>query len=440
MTSFFGAAPTQPLVPPNQQVIVQQQQSVQSLQDILNSATALTASVSGPELFGDDCDRVVAQLNQLLASLGVGQGYYYAGQQPFVYTPNNIFYRLKAVGYNRLSKHKNAHGLVSLILASSPSNFKTDQGQMKIVHDLGAILRASKQPAPMLGLIQQQQQPAKPSLRVEIKSINAHDEQNTEVVILAKESGRIIPALDLYNELMQKANELQQQLLCKKIAPRVEIDPANLENYLRRPPAGYEEIWLQAIRENPDPANLIPYPIQGFRELSQRKKMQTSLVQSLHAEVDDNFNRLNGFHRNIIEAKNKYIQIIQKQKSLSNRLLQVLVMQANNQRHGQIVDEKEEQLQSRLERMNFLLNGPEKLKEQVTTIFETIRRDSSKLEQSAKENVQTGLNISSKEMAEVRRCLFTRQQLVENLVSIVKQSVDVLKVVEEAKSGSLKSI
>uniref|UniRef100_A0A915MVM1 Uncharacterized protein n=1 Tax=Meloidogyne javanica TaxID=6303 RepID=A0A915MVM1_MELJA len=167
MTSFFGAAPTQALVPSNQQVIVQQQQSVQSLQDILNSAAALTSSVSGPELFGDDCDRVVAQLNQLLASLGVGHGYYSAGQQPFVYTPNNIFYRLKAVGYNRLSKHKNAHGLVSLILASSPSNFKTDQGQMKIVHDLGAILRASKQPAPMLGLIQQQQQPAKPSLRVE---------------------------------------------------------------------------------------------------------------------------------------------------------------------------------------------------------------------------------------------------------------------------------
>ncbi|KAL7071361.1 hypothetical protein ACQ4LE_009261 [Meloidogyne hapla] len=439
MTSFFGPAPTQPLVQPQQQQINVQQQSVQSLQDILQNTTALTASVSGPELYGDDCDRVVAQLNQLLASLGVGQGYFLAGQQPFVYTPNNIFYRLKAVGYNRLSKHKNAHGMVSLILASAPSNFTTNQGQMKIVHDLGAILRTSKQPAPMLGLMQQQQQqPAKPSLRVEIKSINALDEQNTEVVILAKESGRIIPALDLYNELMQKANELQQQLLCSKIAPRVEIDPANLENHLRRPPPGYEEIWLQAIRENPDPANLIPYPIQGFRQLSQRKKMQTSLVQSLHTEVDGHFTRLNEFHRTIIEAKNKYIQILQKQKSISNRLLQVLVMQANNQRHGQIVDEKEEQLQSRLERMNFLLNGPEKLKEQVTSIFETIRKDSSKLEQSAKESAQTSLNISQKEMAEVRRCLSTRQQLVENLVSIVKQSADVLKVVEEAKSGNLK--
>ena len=42
-------------------------------------------------------------------------------------------------------------------------------------------------------------------------------------------------------------------------------------------------------------------------------------------------------------------------------------------------------------------------------------------------------------MAEVRRCLSTRQQLVENLVSIVKQNADILKVVEEAKSSSLKS-
>lgn len=53
---------------------------------------------------------------------------------------------------------------------------------------------------------------------------------------------------------------------------------------------------------------------------------------------------------------------MQKQKSLSTRLLQVLVSQVNNQRHGQVLDEREEQLQSRLERLNFLLNGPEKLK------------------------------------------------------------------------------
>lgn len=33
----------------------------------------------------------------------------------------------------------------------------------------------------MIGLMQQQQ-PAKPTLKVEIKSINAHDEKNTEVI------------------------------------------------------------------------------------------------------------------------------------------------------------------------------------------------------------------------------------------------------------------
>ncbi|KAF7637792.1 Nup54 domain-containing protein [Meloidogyne graminicola] len=284
MTSFFGPTSSQPIVQ-QQQMAPVPQQSVQTIQEILQNTTALTSSVSGPELYGDDCDRVVAQLNQLLASLGVGQGYFLAGQPPFVYTSENIFYRLKAIGYNRLSKYKNAHGMVSLILASPPSNFTTDQGQMKIVHELGAILRASKQPAPMIGLMQQQQ-PAKPTLKVEIKSINAHDEKNTEVIVCAKESGRIIPATDLYAELLLKENELRQQLLCNKIAPRIEIDPENLENYLRHPPAGYDEIWAQAIRENPDPTNLIPFPIQGFQQLYQRKKMQTYMVQSFHAEVE----------------------------------------------------------------------------------------------------------------------------------------------------------
>lgn len=78
------------------------------------------------------------------------------------------------------------------------------------------------------------------------------------------------------------------------------------------------------------------------------------------------------------------------------------------------------------------------LKEQVTSILETIRRDSSKLEQSAKENIQPGLNISQNEVSEIRRCLATRQQLVENLVSIVKQSSEIIKVVDESKNINLK--
>lgn len=442
--SFFGSAPAttasafqpaaaqfqfqQPQQQQQQQQNVVQPQSqmtAQSLQDVLQNATALTMAVSGPELFGDDRDRVVAFLNQLLAALGEGAGYFRPDQPPFPFTQSNLFYRLKGVGYNRLSKHKNADGIVSLILATAPTNFAEASQKIKVADALNAILRTPKPTAaPMLlGSLQQQQQqqPQKPSLHIDIKSIIPLDEQHTEVVVVAKEFGggrAQVPAIELYNELVQKANELRQQLCCQKVVPRVEVDPAELENYLRRPPPGFEEIWPQAIRENPDPERLIPYPIQGFQQLLQRKKQQTSLVASLQAGFDDYMNRLSHVQNEILNGRSRYAKIVQTQKQLSNRLLLVLATQAQSQRFGQMVKEKEEQLQCRLESLNMALNGPAKLKEQVSEMYTTLRRDNGQIRQQIQERaVKAGQQICQQDMGEVRRCLATRQQLLENLVA-----------------------
>ena len=89
-------------------------------------------AVSGPEVFGDDRDKVLSHLNQLLAAIGAGEGYFMANQPAFPFRSDNLFYRLKGVGYNRLSRHKNADGLVSLILASAPTNFEEAAQKIKV--------------------------------------------------------------------------------------------------------------------------------------------------------------------------------------------------------------------------------------------------------------------------------------------------------------------
>jgi hypothetical protein len=78
--------------------------------------------------------------------------------------------------------------------------------------------------------------------------------------------------------------------------------------------------------------------------------------------IDDHVSRLSNVQSELLTTRSRYSKIVQNQKQLSNRILNVLTTQTQNQRHGQIVDDKEEQLQCRLESINVLLNGPGKLK------------------------------------------------------------------------------
>lgn len=44
--------------------------------------------------------------------------------------------------------------------------------------------------------------------------------------------------------------------------------------------AGFDaSLWAQAVRENPDPEKLLPYPIRGFEQLRARQKAQIENVR-----------------------------------------------------------------------------------------------------------------------------------------------------------------
>jgi hypothetical protein len=100
---------------------------------LFQHTAVLVKSVSGPEIFNDDRNEVVAKLNQLLAAFGVGQGYYKDGQQPVNYEEKNIFYRFKGVVYNRMCRNTDEDGIVVLLLEAPIDQVNTEEKKLKVI-------------------------------------------------------------------------------------------------------------------------------------------------------------------------------------------------------------------------------------------------------------------------------------------------------------------
>ncbi|KAI6230412.1 Quinone oxidoreductase-like isoform X2 [Aphelenchoides fujianensis] len=251
----------------------QQQQQV-SVQQLIQDPALFVKSLAGPELCNDDRDGVVAKLNQLQASLGIGQGYYRDGQAPINYDTKNPYYQFKGAVYNRLCQNSDTDGIVVLLLNVPPAQLNSLEGKPKLTTALNNILGAQ------LGL------------NVIVERIKTADQNRSEVVIYACEKGGRIPALTLFKFLSQpdKQRLLEQQLACQKIVPLVELSKADKEKFLKTPPDGFDQsLWRQYVNANPNPDSCLPQPIYGFAQLLERQQMQqvTDVVQKTIIEEND---------------------------------------------------------------------------------------------------------------------------------------------------------
>lgn len=88
------------------------------------SKNQVVASVYAISLFNDERDEILKKWNMLQACWGTGKGFYNMSQPPVEYTPQNPFYRFKAIGYNVIPEQDNSEGIVRLIFSKPIGEMK----------------------------------------------------------------------------------------------------------------------------------------------------------------------------------------------------------------------------------------------------------------------------------------------------------------------------
>lgn len=381
-------------------------------------------AVTFPVIFNDERDVVIAKWNQLQACWGTGKGYY--GNQPgqcVDFTSDNPHCFFKAVGYSCIPQSKNEDGLVSLIF-SRKQNEVCDNQQL-IVDALHRILGS------------------RPNIMVCVEGVKPLADDRTEMVIYIQDrqvtglTNRIL-ASDANQFLNHDAikNQLINQLSICNVFAKVSMTPDQLKLYLNTPPAGIDSrIWEQAKLDNPNPDKLVPVPMVGFAEIHSRLKRNEQEAELHQLAQDIIASDIVQLQNNLTNMVAKAEQAKRRQTELSHRLLQVIVKQEIHRKHGYAIQADEELLRAQLEAIVAELNSPTQLKGRLNEIMSQMR-----MQNLAGTTVrpEVGYQIDHNVQQEIKQHLKQQQDGIMHLISIIKEDLEDLKLVEQGLGVDVK--
>ncbi|KAL4003312.1 Nucleoporin complex subunit 54 family protein [Acanthocheilonema viteae] len=389
-----------------------QASQVPTLQDLIQNSECLIRSLTSPDLFGDERDGIVAKLNQLLSACGIGNGYYKGDQHPISYTAENPFYQFKAIGYSRRSDYCDSDGIVALTLGINYEQLSSATQRQKFIDTMNLILGNNT------------------NVRAHIELIRPLPNNQTEILLYVTEKGKgRSSSKELCAFLKQPAQDtqLKSQLCVVNVLSRTMVDDVKKHAFIKNPPAGFDsQIWQQAVRENPDPDKLLPYPIRGFEQLRKRQELQAAEIRVEERVIEELKQRLVQVNNKLTAGQNQYLYQRQRHKELSHRLLRCLAMQSLLQQYTISIDSAEEKLETRLEALNASLIAPDQIKSRINDLL-AILRDEAEILKAPNE---MRLKLTESDVKQIKRYLYRAQEALETVVDVVRESADILNIIE----------
>merc|ERR1712013_275499 len=214
----------------------------------------------------------------------------------------------------------------------------------------------------------------KPNLKVEVLSVKnlGGNSGTTELVLTVTEqqqggATRKVPASDLQAFLSGQAAQLKTAGV-EMVVPKLSFTKADIATYLDTPPAGIDaRLWKQAQKDNPDPSNLLPVPMVGFKALQERTAAQEKQAKAHGGRLDTISTHLAELQKKAADTLAALTEAKRRQLELSHRVLRVLVRQESTRKVGFTITQQEEvirgqleNLQVRLQSQTAVLSGGEK--------------------------------------------------------------------------------
>ena len=276
-----------------------------------------------------------------------------------------------------------------------------------------------------------------PSLHAHVVDVRPVTDKTCEVDIYVtkRELGRIgAKQLFQYFDQRDKKTALEQQLKVLKIVPKIEMDETYIQQYLNYPPTGFTELeWKEAIILNPEPKKLLPYPVYGFKDLSERRQRQLVESEIQRKSFDDLVARRKVVNQELQEIDGLRKIFIQDTARLRHRILRIIaVLYAQNTKNA-IISVEEENVRNRIDTLSVCLNAPDNLLDRHEVVRNQFKNNKSKLEEVRKE-FNNSHGLTKTEADGLRRYLNRRQQDLEALVKTVnKNSEDIELMVQHLR-------
>ncbi|XP_029025928.1 nucleoporin p54 isoform X3 [Betta splendens] len=406
-------------IQPNQQqqggLFGQQAQQQAQPTQLYQQVTALSA----PTLLGDERDSILAKWNQLQAYWGTGKGFYSNNNPPVDFTQENPFCRFKAVGYSCVPQSKDEDGFVVLVLNKKEADVRAQQQQL--VESLHKVLGSNQ------------------TLTVNVDGVKSLPDDQTEVVIYVVErspngTSKRLPSTTLFGYLEQANIKVQlTQIGVAMSITRTELSPAQLKQLLQNAPGGVDPIiWEQAKVDNPDPERLIPVPMVGFKELLRRLQIQEQMTKQHQTRVDIIANDISELQQNQATTVAKIAQYKRKLMDLSHRVLQVLIKQEIQRKSGYAIQVDEEHLRVQLDTIQSELNAPTQFKGRLNELMSQIRMQNHFGAVRSEERYSVDADL----LREIRQHLKQQQDGLSHLISVIKDDLEDIKLIEHGLSDS----